>query len=1156
MSTPTTRLIYHADTAQKPMARDVQGEYVTLLGEPYYCIRNYDALEPFFMTLVSSSNHWLYIASTGGLSAGRVNADHALFPYYTVDKITENSEHTGAKAIFLVMNGAGSHLWEPFSERYHGIYHIERNLYKNIAGTALVFEEINHDLNLSYRYAWRTSEAYGFVKTSWLINHSNRPCTVEILDGLQNILPAHVDSGIQNVLSNLLDAYKISELDPATGLGMFSLSSRLSDLPEPGESLRTNTVWQTGLHDVTHLLSSTQVERFRCGESIAAETRICGQRGAYFVRATVTLAPESDRRWHLVADIDQDSADVTALRSTLVNNIDSLYDVVEDDIRQNQRNLETIVGCADGLQVSNDTLSTAHHFANVLFNVMRGGIFANQYHVDTADLRDYVRVHKPILLREEADFFASLPPSITVTDLRQRVDKTDSVDLIRHCYNYLPLTFSRRHGDPSRPWNRFEINVKKANGDQMLDYQGNWRDIFQNWEALSYSYPEFIDGMISVFLSATTCDGYNPYRLTRNGVDWEIPEPSNAWANIGYWNDHQIIYLQKLLEVCHQFYPGKLTSLLSRRIFSAANVPYRIKAYADLVKNPYRTIVFDWDEENRIKARVKQQGADGKLVLDSDGQVFHVAMGEKLLLLLLTKLANFVPEGGIWLNTQRPEWNDANNALVGKGLSVVTLGYLRRYIAFFIDLLQASQLQTLTLSTDLYSLFDELQRILNAHHALLSDAINDTQRRAIMDRLGRAGSVYRWQYYTQGAAGTFTEVSAATVINFLHVAQDYVEHSLRANKRPDNLYHAYNTLHLTDNSATIRHLPEMLEGQVAILSSGLLTADESLNLLQSLRQSALYRADQHSYILYPNRSLPGFLEKNHIPAQSIRDSKLVAALLKHHDPRLIRQGVNGDYHFNGDIRNGADVAHILESLSQETQYAEMVSTESDAFLTLFENLFNHAAFTGRSGTFFAYEGLGSIYWHMVSKLLLAVQETVLRTSSSGASDATLHALMDCYEDVRAGIGFNKPPDVYGAFPTDPYSHTPMGHGAKQPGMTGMVKEEILTRIVELGIVIDGGEIVFNPVLLRQQELLNVPSALRYVDVQGEFQQLAVDANCLAYTFCQIPVVVRRADENQIVVLFNDGTTQVIPGSRLRADLSQHIFARDGHIRQLTIHFVS
>ena len=46
-------------------------------------------------------------------------------------------------------------------------------------------------------------------------------------------------------------------------------------------------------------------------------------------------------------------------------------------------------------------------------------------------------------------------------------------------------------------------------------------------------------------------------------------------------------------------------------------------------------------------------------------------------------MSNFIPEGGIWMNTQRPEWNDANNALVGNGVSMVTLYYLQRFIKFF-----------------------------------------------------------------------------------------------------------------------------------------------------------------------------------------------------------------------------------------------------------------------------------------------------------------------------------------------------------------------------------------------------------------------------------------------------------------------------------------
>jgi hypothetical protein len=42
---------------------------------------------------------------------------------------------------------------------------------------------------------------------------------------------------------------------------------------------------------------------------------------------------------------------------------------------------------------------------------------------------------------------------------------------------------------------------------------------------------------------------------------------------------------------------------------------------------------------------------------------------------------------------------------------------------------------------------------------------------------------------------------------------------------------------------------------------------------------------------------------------------------------------------------------------------------------------------------------------------------------------------------RAVLGFNKTPALYGAFPTDPYSHTPWGAGARQPGMTGQVRDK-------------------------------------------------------------------------------------------------------------------
>ena len=64
------------------------------------------------------------------------------------------------------------------------------------------------------------------------------------------------------------------------------------------------------------------------------------------------------------------------------------------------------------------------------------------------------------------------------------------------------------------------------------------------------------------------------------------------------------------------------------------------------------------------------------------------SFAEKLIVPILAKISNLVPGGGIWLNTQRPEWNDANNAIVGFGLSVVTVCHLKRHISLCIEILK------------------------------------------------------------------------------------------------------------------------------------------------------------------------------------------------------------------------------------------------------------------------------------------------------------------------------------------------------------------------------------------------------------------------------------------------------------------------------------
>jgi hypothetical protein len=221
---------------------------------------------------------------------------------------------------------------------------------------------------------------------------------------------------------------------------------------------------------------------------------------------------------------------------------------------------------------------------------------------------------------------------------------------------------------------------------------------------------------------------------------------------------------------------------------------------------------------------------------------------------------------------------------------------------------------------------------------------------------------------------------------------------------------------------------------------------------------------------------------------------------------------------------------------------------------LYEAVFKHREFTGRSGTMFGFEGLGCIYWHMVAKLLLAIQENYGAALGAGAPDSVCQHLGSLYYRVRDGLGFNKTPQEYGAFPTDPYSHTPRHGGARQPGMTGQVKEEVLTRFGELGLTIREGVVSFQPRLLRECEFGAEAQSFRFLDVGGRWQELQVPVHGLAFTWCQVPVVYRLVDRGPpaMTVVRDDGTSQTLAALSLPADLSGEIFRRSGHVRRLSL----
>lgn len=1129
----------------------VTGSFVDLLGERYYKIANVDKMAPFFISVVSSSDHWLFISSTGSLSAGRIRPENALFPYKSVDHIHESAENTGSKTIVRVQQDGRWVLWEPFNRFHDGLYQVERNLYKNSIGDKIVFEELNHTLKLKLQYSWASSEEFGFVRRAQISDLSGQERELDILDGLQNLLPSGAPLAALQTRSALVDAYKWNEQVEGTSLALYTMYAKLSDRAEPAESLLATTVFSIDNDYGQILLSSEQLGAFRCGEPIANEPLTRGVRGSYLINKTIKLSAGQSKHWLIVADIDKNHCDVRALEQQLATPA-NVEQQIEASIAQNQQELVALMSGGDAWQVTAEETTFVHHYANVLFNSMRGGVIENNYQLDKQDVLKTMRKTNQQVVARQQTFFADLPESFTHAELVRLAKLTGDAQLVRLSYEYLPLTFGRRHGDPSRPWNHYEIKLKDEHGERLLSYQGNWRDIFQNWEALALSYPGFISSFMAKFVNASTMDGYNPYRITKEGIDWELLEADDPWSNIGYWGDHQIIYLLKFLELAKKYQREELSELLTSDLFSYANVPYELCGVDKLFANPKDTVAFNYARQKRIEEKVAQLGSDGRLILEGEGSVYMVNLCEKVLVPLLSKLSNLVLDGGIWLNTQRPEWNDANNAIVGNGLSMVTLYYMRRYVAFLQGLMSELP-SSVSMSKEVFDWMLSITRILqDATREIRQGTVNRQTRKAILTLLEKSADDYRQRVYRMNGFSGKTKVEKSALEKLLETSLVVLDASIENNLREDGLYNAYNILTYSGESLNIENLYPMLEGQVAVLSAGVLTPKQAVELLDKLFSSEMYRDDQQSFMLYPDRQLPAFVERNRIAPAQVEANRVINEMLAKGDHRIVQRDIQGDCHFHAAFEN---VDGLRKAVAQvKADYPELGKEQWDELDTLYEHVFNHRAFTGRSGTMFGYEGLGCIYWHMVSKLLLAVQENYQHAWEQDANSEETKQLAQYYYRVRQGIGFNKTPQNYGAFPTDPYSHTPKHAGAQQPGMTGQVKEEVLTRFVELGIEVKEEAIRIQPTLLRKQEFLTQATTFSCLALSGEKRSYVLEAGQLAFTYCQVPFIYQISEQAQghIEVMMNDDSVQLFDQLELDRNISQAIFARTGEVEKVLV----
>jgi hypothetical protein len=1122
------------------------------------CLRidDFDLMAPFLVSVVSRGDLWTYVSSNGSLCAGRESEDKGIFPYVTDDKIHDSYAITGPLTLIQLEKGP---IWEPFTPHAAKMQRGERSLSKSALGDQLTFREHLASEGLCFSYTWQAAEPYGLVRRVRIENLGAESRRLKLLDGILNIMPPQIDVRLQAARSTLVDGYKQAELLPNSRMAVYSTASGITDRPFPMENLLANCAWSCGLPEATVCLAADAPDYIRNGAPIPESHTSKGQRGAYWLHAEIELAAGEAREWMFVLDCAVDAAEIVKRVTELETAGGSGKQKVTAAMTRNHQELHELLASADAFQVSNHAPTSLHHTANVLFNCMRGGVFINHYALQGEDFQAHVKAANQKLYAITRGDLEGLQGWLSYDVCRSHIEALGNPDLLRLFLEYLPITFSRRHGDPSRPWNKFMIHTHESDGSPRLSYQGNWRDIFQNWEALCLSYPKFLEHVVVKFLNTSTMDGYNPYRVFNGGFDWEEVDLEDPFSGIGYWGDHQIVYLLRLLEGLAAQDPGSLDQWLEEPIFVFANVPYRIKPLAEILKNPRATLTFDKTLSDTLRVQHRDDGSDGLLLKTTDGTIHKATLVEKLLIPALVKLSNLVPGGGIWMNTERPEWNDANNALVGNGLSMVTAGHLLRYLEFcHAWWAKKDPNSELSLGDPVAEFVDNL---LNTFDPAENDArgcTTDTRLRAqTVLALGRAGQIYRERVYRADFGGR-QGIPLKNLLDLLENAAVWLRLTLNTAKRTDGLMDSYNLIRYDNPNESMEVTPlyEMLEGQVSALSANYLNSKEAIELVDILFDSSLYTAERNSFLLYPDRKLPDFLNKGLISEAELTGSALLQHLLEHGNSQLVIQDSASRVRFAPTLENMDALNECLHMLCGDPALSPLVKKETTLIRSIYERVFNHHAFTGRSGGMYSYEGLGCIYWHQVAKLLLAVQECFFKESEASKPDrSTLKALGVRYYKIRSGIGFNKTAQQFGAFPTDPYSHTPAHSGAQQPGMTGQTKEEILTRFGELGIRVRSGSVYLNFQLLQQNEFLKAPCSFDTRHVDGSSEKLELQAGELAFTYCQVPFVytlVSNTEQPQITIINETGAAETHTGTELPIATYKHIIGRTGRIRHVNV----
>ncbi|BCG61096.1 cellobiose phosphorylase [Paenibacillus sp. URB8-2] len=581
---------------------------------------------------------------------------------------------------FIKLKGASS-VYEPFQDMRENS-ELVRTM--RIGSNELTVEEINRTLNLQVKVVYYNVPNEGFAALARhveIVNLADSPLSLEMLDGLPEILPYGVDNAGYKAMGNLLRSWmEVYNLEHA--IPFFKIRSSTKDEAEISEI--------AGGH---FYLSFSDEERL-ISPLVDYET-IFGY--------NTSLSYPSEFAKASIAEL-MSRPQITA------NKVPCGFTGKSAELAPGQSlNLYTLIGHTSDIEMMN---SGAGRFCS--------SDYFRQKREEAAELAEH--------LTDDMHTSTSSP----LFDAYCRQSYLDNV--LRGGYPILfgkgkeakvYHLFSRKHGDLERDYNFFSLAP-----EYYSQGNGNFRDMNQNRRNDVFFNPDSGAFNVYMFFSLIQADGYNPLQV--KGSTFQVPEKRqkelavwlesaagshrNELANLvaspytpgrvihfiedngvrlqagegdfleklislseqnieanfgeGYWIDHWT-YNMDLVESYRAVFPDKMEELL----FSPGTCPFFDSPVRVLPRSEktvlkhgkvrqYGAAVHDEEKLNRFgtgleDTRWLKAGNGG-------GEVYRTNLFVKMLSLALIKMSTLDPFGmGIEMEGNKPGWNDAMNGLPG-----------------------------------------------------------------------------------------------------------------------------------------------------------------------------------------------------------------------------------------------------------------------------------------------------------------------------------------------------------------------------------------------------------------------------------------------------------------------------------------------------------